>query len=68
MADYDNPGIPTDDEVCGALVQIENATARDLRDRLISLKFESLKAQRAIQRCIDRGRILIKPGFRLEVA
>ncbi|NYD88881.1 hypothetical protein [Sphingomonas melonis] len=59
--------IPTDDEVLAVLADLGAVSARDLVDALVKQQHPSRDAQRAIQRCLDRGKIELGRGMLLSV-
>lgn len=60
--------IPSDSEVCAVLGKMSAPTARDLVAALIDSGYDSRDSQRAIQRCLDRGKIQLGSGLRLKIA
>jgi len=61
--------IPSDDEVCSVLQAMGGGTTRTLLNELVKCHgHDSRDSQRAIMRCIDRGRIVMGEFFHLEVA
>jgi hypothetical protein len=63
--------VPSDAEVITVLQRLGTATARDLALALESKDnggHERRNAQRAVQRCLDRGKIVAGSGLRLSVA
>lgn len=60
--------IPSDGEVCRVLQALGTVTARDLVAELEKGNHSRRDAQRAVQRCLDRGKIVLGTGLRLSVA
>lgn len=60
--------IPSDEEVCATLARMEPTTARALVEELGKANHSSRDSQRAVQRCLDRGKIQLGAGLRLELA
>lgn len=59
--------IPSDDEVLSVLHELGTASARALVDELVDRAHDTRDAQRAIQRCLDRGKIQLGRGMLLSV-
>lgn len=60
-----NNEIPSDTEVCQALKKLGSATARALVDALEDAGHDVRDSERAVQRCLDRGKIAIGAGLKL---
>jgi hypothetical protein len=58
--------IPSDGEVCAVLQRLGTVSARALVEEL-SRNHSSRDSQRAVQRCLDRGKIQLGAGLRLSV-
>lgn len=59
--------IPRDEEVVQVLQNLGTASARALVDALVGRDHGVRDAQRAIQRCLDRGKIRMGRGMLLSV-
>lgn len=59
--------IPRDEEVLEVLQGLGTASARMLVDALVNRDHGTRDAQRAIQRCLDRGKIRLGHGMLLSV-
>jgi hypothetical protein len=60
--------IPADSVVCATLGKMDRPTARALVEALIAAGYNSRDSQRAIQRCLDRGKIQLGAGLRLQLS
>lgn len=60
--------IPSDNIVCETLEKLAPATARVLLKALIDQSYSTRDSERAIQRCLDRGKIVLGSGLRLNVS
>lgn len=60
--------IPSDAEVRATLQRLGMSTASNLVAALESAGHSRRDAQRAVQRCLDRGKITLGAGLRLSVA
>jgi|GEM_PF-6479200 len=60
--------IPSDAEVCSVLQRLGDSTARALVNALVDTGHSPRDSQRAIQRCLDRGKITLGQGLRLQCA
>lgn len=60
--------IPSDGVVCATLGKMDKPTARALVEALIEAGYNSRDSQRAIQRCLDRGKIELGSGLRLRLS
>lgn len=60
--------IPSDAEVCMVLQRLGATTARALVEALVNDGHSSRDSQRAVQRCLDRGKVRLGQGLRLELA
>lgn len=60
--------IPSDATVCAVLHKMGTPTARALVEALIEAGYNSRDSQRAIQRCLDRGKIQLGSGLRLQLS
>lgn len=60
--------IPSDEEVCLTLQSLGTTTGRALAEALMAEgKHNARDTQRAIQRCLDRGKIKLDSELRLEL-
>ena len=63
-----NSEIPSDAEVRAALQRYGSLTASGLVKVLEDAGHSRRDSQRAVQRCLDRGKIVLGSGLRLSVA
>lgn len=59
--------IPSDETVCEVLAALGNASALQLVNALVDKAYDKRDTQRAIQRCLDRGKIVLGAGLRLSL-
>jgi hypothetical protein len=60
--------LPSDDDVADQLIRLgATATAAALCDALVAAHYTRPNSQLAIQRAIERGRILMKPDWQVYI-